>query len=100
MLGDYPRERVAVICYAAVMTLSGLSFSWMRYYSFFIAGLSREGIDEKLVRKAMIKSALNPVLHVVAIALAFVNTSLAIALLVAIPVMFFFPSRLEKTGQG
>ena len=38
LLGDYPKERIAVICYGAVMLFAGLSFSWMRYYAFFIGG--------------------------------------------------------------
>jgi TMEM175 potassium channel family protein len=97
LLGDYPRERVAVMCYGGVMLLTGLSFSWMRYYAFFIADLARADLDRNLMRKAMVKSALNPVLHAIAVVLALVSTKLAIGLLVAIPLMFFLPSKLEKT---
>ena len=96
LLGDYPHERVAVMCYAAVMGLAGLSFSWMRYYSFFIADLAHAGLDRALMRKAMIKSALNPILHFVGLIIALVDTRIAIGLLIAIPLMFFVPSQLEK----
>jgi uncharacterized membrane protein len=48
LLGDYPRERVAVMCCAGVTALAGLSFAWMRYYCFFIAFLTHEGLDRKL----------------------------------------------------
>jgi hypothetical protein len=43
----------------------------------------------------MIKSALNPVLHLTAVLVALVNTNAALALYAAIPVLFFLPSRLE-----
>ena len=98
LLGDYPHERVAVICYAGVMALAGLSFSWMRYYSFYLADLTHSGLDRSLMKRAMVKSVSNPLLHFLAVILAFVSTELAIGLLVMIPVMFFFPSRLERTS--
>lgn len=96
LLGDYPRERTAVMCYAVVMGLAGLSFSWMRYYSFFIADLALANLDRVLMRKAMIKSALNPILHCVALIIALKSTRIAIGLLVAIPLMFFLPTQLER----
>jgi hypothetical protein len=40
LLGDYPKERIAVIRYGAVTLLAGLSFSWMRYYAFFVGRLT------------------------------------------------------------
>jgi hypothetical protein len=63
---------------------------------FFIADLTHEGLDRKLMRGAMLKSALNPALPILAIGLALVSTTIAITLLVGIPLMFFLPSKLEK----
>jgi hypothetical protein len=40
MIGDFPREAFAVMSYGAVMTLAGLSFCLMRYYTFFGADLA------------------------------------------------------------
>jgi len=97
LLGDYPRERAAVMCYGGVMALAGLSFAWMRYYCFFMANLTHEELDRKLMRGAMIKSALNPVLHILAIVLALVSTRIAIGLLVAIPLMSFFAEQAGKS---
>jgi uncharacterized membrane protein len=96
LLGDYPKERIAVICYGAVMLFAGLSFSWMRYYAFFIGKLTYPDIDRDLLKRAMIKSAFNPILHLLAVLLAFVSTKLAITLYVVIPMLFFVPSRLER----
>src|SRR5262249_2319594 len=96
LMGDYPRERIAVMCYGAVMALAGMSFSGMRYYAFFVAKLTQSGLDSKLLRRAMIKSIFNPILHLIAILLALVSTKLAIALYVMIPLLFFIPSGLER----
>jgi uncharacterized membrane protein len=96
LLGDYPKERIAVICYGSVMLFAGLSFSWMRYYAFFIGQLTYADIDRDLLKRAMIKSVFNPTLHLLAVLLAFVSTKLAITLYFVIPMLFFVPSRLER----
>jgi len=96
LMGDYPAARVAVMTYAGVMALTGLSFSWMRYYAFYVAGLGHAHLDRQLIRGAMLKSVLNPSLHILAILVAFASTKVAIGLLVIIPLLFFFPSALER----
>jgi uncharacterized membrane protein len=96
MMGDYPHERIAVMCYGAVTTLAGLSFSCMRYYVFYVGKLVDETIDRKLLKRAMLKSAMNPILHAVAVLLALIDTRLAITLYVLLPLLFFIPSKLEK----
>ena len=96
LMGDYPNQPVAVMFYGVVMALAGASFSWMRYYVFFVGRLNLEGIDRLLIKRAMMKSVLNPLLHTAAVLLALVNTKIAIAFYVAIPILFFFPSRLER----
>ena len=68
----------------------------MRYYAFFIGKLTYTDIDRDLLKRAMIKSAFNPILHLLAVLLAFVSTKLAITLYVMIPMLFFVPSRLER----
>jgi uncharacterized membrane protein len=95
LLGDYPRERLTVLCYGAVMMMAGVSFCLMRFYAFYIGKLTAPGLDRKLVERAMIKSALNPSLHLIAMFLVFVNTTAALALYAAIPILFFVPTRLE-----
>jgi uncharacterized membrane protein len=96
LMGDFPGERIAVMGYGAVSTLAGISFTCMRYYAFYPAKLVDERIDRRLLNSAMLKSVLNPVLHAIAVMLALVDTRLAIALYVILPLMFFFPSKLER----
>ena len=60
-----------------------------------LAKLVDESIDRSLLRSAMLKSSLNPVLHSIALLLAFVDTRLSIALYIILPMTFFIPSKLE-----
>ena len=96
LMGDFPGERIAVMGYGTVSTLAGVSFTFMRYYAFYLAKLVDESIDQHLLNSAMLKSALNPVLHCIALLLALVDTRLSIALYIILPLMFFIPSKLEK----
>src|SRR6516225_11492630 len=64
LMGDFPGERVAVMGYGAVTTLAGVSFTFMRYYAFYLAKLVDERIDRSLLKSAMLKSALNPIFNV------------------------------------
>jgi uncharacterized membrane protein len=96
LMGDYPGERLAVMGYGMVSTLAGISFTSMRYYAFYLARLVDESIDRRLLKSAMLKSTLNPVLHSIAVLLAFADTRLSIALYIILPLMFFIPSKLER----
>jgi len=96
LLGDYPNQRIAVVCYGAVMALAGLSFSSMRFYAFYVGKLIIPDLDPTLLKRAMMKSAMNPLLHLIAVLLAWVNITVALALYVAIPLMFFLPTKLER----
>lgn len=100
LLGDYPGQRVAVLVYGAVMALAGISFSWMRFYAFFLGKLIHPDIDRHLLKNAMLKSVLNPLLHLSAVLLAIVSTRVAIVLYVLIPFLFVIPSKLEQIGRA
>src|SRR5262245_45069387 len=95
LLGDYPQERLAVLCYGAVMMMAGVSFSLMRFYAFYIGKLTASGRTRRLLKRAMIKSALNPLPHLMAMWLVFVKTAIALAFYAAIPILFFVPTRLD-----
>lgn len=99
LLGDYPNQRISVVCYGGVMAMAGLSFSLMRCYVFYIAGLSVDGLDPKLVRRAMMKSALNPGLHVVAVLVAWIDVRASLVFFAAIPLLFMIPTGLEQAGR-
>jgi hypothetical protein len=95
-MGDYPGERVAVMFYGTVTTLAGASFCLMRYYAFYVGKLVDGRIDRYLLKLAMIRSIINPILHSIAVLLALVDTRLSIGLYIGLPIMFFVPSKLER----
>jgi uncharacterized membrane protein len=99
LMGDFPNQRIAVMGYGTVTTLAGVSFCLMRYYAFYVGKLVDERIDRYLLKLAMIRSVINPVLHSIAVLLAFVDTRLSIALYIILPLMFFIPSKLESYVQ-
>jgi len=66
LMGDFPGVRLAVMCYGAVTTLAGVSFCLMRYYVFYVGKLVDERIDRRLLKLAMMRSVMNPVLHCIA----------------------------------
>jgi len=84
------------VAYGAVMAMAGLSFSAMRFYAFYIGKLTMPGIDPVLLRRAMTKSFMNPSLHLIAVSAAWVNPAVSLALYVAIPLLFFVPTKLER----
>jgi len=96
LMGDFPGERIAVVGYGTVTTLAAVSFTFMRYYAFYLAKLVDERIDRHLLKSAMLKSVLNPILHAIAALLAFVDIRLAIALYIILPLTFFIPGKLER----
>src|SRR5262249_18053064 len=96
LLGAYPRETTAVMCYGAVMTLAGVCFSSMSYYAFFVGTLVDARIDSQLLRIAMLKSVSNPILHLIAVLLALVDRRISIALYALIPFAYVRPSELER----
>jgi uncharacterized membrane protein len=99
LMGDFPGARIAVMGCGTVTTLAGVSFCLMRYYAFYVSKLVDERIDRYLLKLAMIRSVINPVLHSIAVLLAFVDTRLSIALYIVLPLMFFVPSKLESYVQ-
>jgi len=99
LMGDYPSERIAVVSYGVVMTATGLCFSGMRYYAFYVGALVGRDVEPSLLKNAMRRSAAGPALHLVAIALAFVDPRWAIAMYTSIPLLYVLPSRLEKQSS-
>jgi len=59
------------------MALAGLSFSSMRFYAFYVGKLIIPDLDRTLLKRAMMKSAMNPLLHLLADLLAWVSITIA-----------------------
>jgi uncharacterized membrane protein len=79
LLGDYPLQRVPVVVYGSVMVMAGVSFTSMRYYAFYVGRLTAPGTDPQLMSEAMRKSVMNPLLHLIAVLLAWVDRRISLA---------------------
>lgn len=97
LIGEYPHEYAAVMFYGVVMLVIAGSFLWMKWYVHKVEGLVASDIREDLIRLSILKVWVGPVLYLSAIVLSLFSTSVAIAIYVLIPVIYFFPGKGEKS---
>ncbi len=96
LIGEYPHEYAAVIFYGVVMLVIAGCFLWMKWYVHKVEGLVDLKVREDMIRLSIFKVWAGPILYLSAIGLAFLNTSMAIAIYVLIPIIYFFPGKGEK----
>ena len=95
LLGEYSHEYVAVIFYGVAMMLTAMSFLLMKWYAVDIGRLVKPHIEADVLRKSVLKVWAGPVLYMLAIAVSFMSTTAAIMIYWIIPVIYFFPTKLE-----
>src|SRR6059036_3505950 len=90
LMGTYPQDPIALSLYGAVLgLLAGLGYViW--WYLTGDRGLIEPGLDSELVREVRLWLAIGPVITPVAIAVSFVNTTVALLIYLALPVVFIF----------
>ena len=96
LIGEYPGNSTAVIFYGIVMFVTAASFGVMKWYAVEIGRLVDPQVEGQLLKSSVFKIVLGPVLYFIAILAALVSTPTAIAIYVLIPVIYFFPGKLEK----
>lgn len=87
LIGSYPLLHTPAAVYGVVMTCSGLAFLAMRYYASYVAALVDTTPAEK--RRALVRSAISPVLNLAGTILALRAPLWSLALYVAVPVIYF-----------
>jgi len=92
LVGEYPGQTPPLALLSAVMMLTALSFSWMRYYASFQAHLIRAPLSPARAKRAMIQSIAAPTLYALAIGMSFVWPPGAILIQVGVMLLFFFRS--------
>jgi hypothetical protein len=95
----YPGSVPAVATLSVTMFLTASSFSLMRRYACFDAGLVQPGIAHRALRQAMCRSLLAPLLYFFGCLAAFVSPAASLAIQVIVSLIFFFPSRLEAASR-
>ena len=96
LIGEYYREYVAVIFYGVAMLATAVSFVAMKWYAVEVARLVDPGVESSILKQSLFKVVVGPLLYFLAIGLAFWNTMAAIAIYVLIPIIYFFPGKIEK----
>ncbi len=99
LMGDYPRNPLAVSLYGGVMALMALGFVLMRRHMARTPGLLREEVDRDAFRRGTWFSvALGPVAYSAFAALAWVSTVAAFAGYAAIALYFVLPHASRARG--
>lgn len=87
-IAEYPRERVAVMAYGAVMLACALAANGIFRYLAFGSGLMREEADVARRRRYAWRIAGGPILYAIAVLAALASVRLAIAAYLAIPLLY------------
>ena len=95
----YPGTAPAAFMLSVAMLLTASSFSLLRWYACFHAGLLRPGISPRAARQAMRRSLLAPLLYLIGAVAAFVVPALSLAVQVVVPIIFIVPQRIEGGEQ-
>jgi uncharacterized membrane protein len=96
LLGAYPGQRVAVICYGVNLALAALLLYAHLRYATSRGRLTGPETDEKGLRLAKQRLLMCPFLCCVSIAISFFHPMLASLLYLVIPVMYIIPGRVDR----
>ncbi len=94
-IGKYYTSVVPVALYAIVLMFGGLSMMLMIRYVLFHSNLLYSGFSESKKKSEFKRGMIGVYLYVVAAAAAFVQVYIAIAILVATPILFVVPGLLS-----
>lgn len=95
VLGQYPTNKTAVIFFGATFMAASLTFAVLRWYGWAKSELTTDEIVEDSFKKAMRRSFLLPLLYLVGIAVAPLNTEIAIVIYFLTPILLIIPLRLR-----
>jgi len=90
LMGTYPQDPIALSLYGAVLGLLAALGYVIWWYLNGDRGLIEPGLDPELVHKVRVWLAIGPVITPVAIAVSFANTTVALLIYLALPVVFIF----------
>lgn len=96
LIGEYPGAAAGSVLYGVVLALAGLSFLWMRVYITRHGALLHESIPPDAARRAVRKGLLSPLLYAAGAALALVDTRIAWAVYLLVPLIFILPGAFER----
>jgi uncharacterized membrane protein len=88
LAGEYFLGSPGLFLLSSAMFVISLSFTAMRWYAGFVAELTHARVDVQALRLGLRRSLAGPVLYALAMALAFAWPTGALAIQIAVPVLF------------
>ena len=95
LLGDYPRQKVAVIIYGCNIIALGVMLYLQWWYATSKHRLVGRDLEKELVRRGKSRILRGPVLYTCAVLIAFFNPTISLILYVLIPIGYILPGRID-----
>jgi uncharacterized membrane protein len=100
LLSEYSKTRVAIAIYGANLIAIGLTLALHWWYATAESRHVDPDIHPHLVRGAMKRTLLAPLVYLIAIALSFVRAELSLILYALVPVLYILPGRIDIHWGG
>ena len=95
LLGDYPRQRVAVMIYGCNVMALGLTLYLQWWYATTKHRLVGRDLEPWLIRKGTQRMLGGAVIYLAAVLLALINPFISLVVYVIIPVFYILPSGVD-----
>lgn len=95
LLGEYPNNPAAVIFFGFIYMITSLSFAVLRWYGWVKSDITSEDFAPDTIKRAMLRSFLQPVIYAAGILIALIETKIAIAIFFITPLLLILPMRLK-----
>jgi uncharacterized membrane protein len=99
LLSEYSTTRVAIATYGANLIAIGLTLALHWWYAIISHHVDPD-IHPGLLRAAMYRTLMAPVVYVIAIALSFIKAELSLALYALVPILYILPGRIDIHWGG
>ena len=95
LLSEYTKHRLAIAVYGANLIAIGLTLAL--HWRYATAGTRHvdPNTHPGLVRAAMARTLMGPLLYLIAIALSFLSTELSLVMYALVPILYILPGRVD-----
>lgn len=97
-LGEYPLSLIPVMVYGAALFAASVSFNILLVHC-ARAGLFYDSISDEVLSQSIKRGRLGPVIYFISIMAALVSVYVSLAIFILVPVFYFIPQRIVKTGE-
>ena len=100
LLSEYATTRIAIAIYGANLIAIGLTLALHWWYATTENRHVDPDIDRGLVRGAMYRTLMGPLVYVIAIGLSFFRAEVSLALYALVPILYILPGRIDIHWVG